>query len=196
MARAAKSYRINLVRSLRENERKQERKRRIQALVGVTCFAVLALAFVYSGFAMWKMESVLAAEKDKLAQVQAEYNKYTATRMIVEKGDVELLNALQGRGIFWTKKLAALAKHLPDNYTITKFAYANGELRVSGLGTASSRQDHLLVLDGYLNRLRADSAFSNVFSEIYLNVAQNEESASGRVAFEFSALYPGGQARR
>lgn len=190
MVRSIKAYRINLVRILREREKKLEKQRRYQAVGGLACFVVLALAVAYSAFTILRMERVLSAEKEKLVQVENEYKKYTATRTIVEKGDVELLNGLQGRGIFWTKKLAALALHLPDYYTITDFSYRNGELRVSGFGFATSRQDQLLVLDGYLNGLRGDTTFSNVFKEIFLSTAQRAEDRSGKVAFEFTAVNP------
>lgn len=197
MSSVAKSYTINLVRSLRERERKTERSRRIQVIASIACFAVLALALLYSGLTMWKMEQVLASEKNKLAQVQNEYRKYTAARMIVDKSDLELLHNLQGRGIFWTKKLAALAKHLPENYAITSFSYRAGELKVNGYGYASHRQDQLLTLDTYLNRLRTDTTFSNVFRQLYLNNTRREDQqGSGRVEFEFSAVNPEGQDKK
>lgn len=189
MVRIAKVYRINLVRSLRERELRAEQQRRVQVLVGSSCFAALMMAILYSGYTMWKMERVLDSEKQKLTQIRNEYNKYTATRMIVDKGDVELLHNLQGRGIFWTKKLAALAKHLPENYAITGFAYKKGELRVTGYGYVSPRQDQLLTLDAYLNRLRHDTTFSDVFKVLYLNdTHRKEEVGPGKVSFEFSAI--------
>lgn len=189
MIRVAKTYRLNLVRTLRERERKAEQQKRTQVLMGLACFAVLILAILYSGYTMWNMESVLASEKAKLVQIQNEYKKYTATRMIVDKTDVELLHSLQGRGIFWTKKLAAMAKHLPDNYAITGFSYREGELKVVGYGFASPKQDQLLTLDAYLNRLRADSTFADVFTQLYLNgTSRNEDLGSGKVSFEFSAI--------
>lgn len=191
MARVAKSYRLNLVRSLRDRERKAEQKRRSEALIGLACFAILAMALLYSGFTMWKMERVLSSEEEKLTQIKNEYKKYTAARMIVDKNDVELLNSLQGRGIFWTKKLAAMAKHLPENYAITGFSYREGELKVIGYGYVSPKQDQLLTLDGYLNRLRGDSTFSDAFSQLYLNETDRKEDlGSGRVSFEFSAVNP------
>lgn len=189
MAHAAKTYRINLIRNLREKERKAEKRRRLQAFAGIACFAVLACAVLYSAFTIWKMERVLGLEEDKLALVRNEFKKYSASRTTVDKADVELLNRLQGRGIFWTRKLAALASHLPDNFTITGFSYRDGELRVSGSGLASSRQDQLLILDAYLNRLRKDTAFSDVFRKIYLNTASRAgDQETGRFGFEFSAL--------
>lgn len=191
MVRSVKAYRINLVRDLREREKKRERQQRLQVLAAAACFVVLALAVAYSVFTILRMEKVLKAEEDKLRQVESEYSKYKATRAIVEKGDVELLNSLQGRGIFWTKKLASLATHLPDGYAITEFSYKGGELRVAGFGYVTPRQDQLLVLDGYLNRLRSDTTFSNVFRDIYLNHAQRASvDGAGKFAFEFSALNP------
>lgn len=197
IARAPKAYHINLVRSLREKERRAEKQRRIHAMVGVACFALLLLAVVYSGLTMWKMERVLAAEREKLVQIQSEYSRYTATRTIVDKGDVELLNRLQGRGIFWTKKLAAMATHLPDNYSITAFSYHNGELKVRGFGFTNPKQDQLLILDAYLNRLRQDTTFSDVFKQIFLSSAQrNDQPGTGKVAFEFSAINPQAQVKQ
>lgn len=197
IARASKAYHINLVRRLREKQRRAEKQRRLHAMVGVACFALLILAMVYSGFTMWKMESVLSAERQKLEQIRNEYQKYTATRTIVDKGDVELLNRLQGRGIFWTKKLAAMATHLPDNYSITAFSYNNGELRVRGFGFTNPKQEQLLVLDSYLNRLRQDSSFSDIFKQVFLTSTQRDDKpGTGKVAFEFSAINPQAQVRQ
>ncbi|HLP40242.1 MAG TPA: hypothetical protein VK465_01935 [Fibrobacteria bacterium] len=192
MMPAAARYRINLVRSLREKARKEEKQRRDHAMAGAACFVLLALAVTYACLTTLKMERVLAKEKHKLEQVRQEYRKYTVSRTIVDKGDVELLNALQGRGIFWTKKLAALANHLPESYAITGFEYKGGELRVKGRGYASPRQDQLLTLDDYLRRLREDTTFSDVFKELHLNRAERLEDGT-RIGFEFTAINPAGR---
>lgn len=188
MARV-KAYRLNLIRELRKKEREAERRKRNTALFGVACFVFLALALVYSGVTIWRMERVLRHEQTKLENVQNEYRKYRSTKLIVDKGDLEQLDLLKRKGVFWTKKLSALAKHLPDNYWINRFTFANGELRVSGYGQATSRQDQLLVLDAYLKRLREDSTFSDTFISLQLNVAENRgENPAGMVGFDFSAL--------
>lgn len=192
MTPAAKRYRINLVRSIHEKARKEERRRRARATAGATCFVLLALAAAYACLTILKMEKVLAEEKRKLEHVQQEYRKYTGSRTIVDKGDVELLNALQGRGILWTKKLAALANHLPESYAITGFEYKGGELRVKGHGYASQRQDQLLTLDAYLRRLREDTTFSNVFKELHLDRTERLGDGS-RIGFEFVAINPAGR---
>lgn len=200
MAKPSKFYRLNLVRDLREREARRERQRRLAFLLGASCFLILALSIAYSGLTMWKMERILAHERQKVKALTQEYRKYQSSRLIVEKGDVELLSSLQGRGIFWTKKLAALATHLPENYWISHFTYKDGELRVSGHGYASSRQDQLLVLDGYMNRLRQDTTFSNVFKHVFLSRSDyTEEGGESRIAFEFQATrkpVKGGKARK
>lgn len=196
MIKGTSLYSINLIRDLREKEKLAERRKGRAVILGLTCFGMLAIALIYCGFTVWEMERVIASEKDKLAHLKQEYHKYTATNMTVDKSDVELLNDLQGRGIFWTKKLAAMAKHLPDNYWITQFDYNNGLLRVSGFGYPSPKQDQLLVLDGYLNDLRSDSAFCDQFKSIRLNSAERkEEGGSVKVGFDFVAttLKNGGQ---
>jgi hypothetical protein len=188
-ARWKSPYKINLVRALREQEKAAERRRNRAITLGVACFGFLVLSLLYCGFSIWDMEHVIASEKEKLTLLQQEYRKYTATNMTVDKTDVELLNSLQGRGIFWTKKLAALAKHLPENYWITKFDYTNGILRVSGFGYVSPKQDQLLILDDYIKNLRKDSTFSDVFKSISLISADRKDEAGGtsKVGFEYSA---------
>lgn len=188
-ARWKSLYRINLVRDLRESERQEERRRARAVYLGVACFGFLGASLLYCGFAIWRMENVISQEKQKLDYLQQEYRKYTATNNTVDKADVELLNSLQDKGIFWTKKLGAMAKHLPDNYWITSFGYNNGALRVTGFGYVSPKQDQLLVLDDYLIRLRKDTTFSDVFKSVFLTSAdRGSDENAGKVAFEFTAM--------
>jgi hypothetical protein len=181
-------YKINLVRDLREQEKAAERRRSRAIALGVGCFGFLALSLLYCIFSIWEMEHVISSEKEKLTLLQQEYRKYTATNMTVDKADVELLNSLQGRGIFWTKKLAAMAKHLPENYSITRFEYASGILNVGGFGYISQKQDQLLILDEYLKNLHQDSTFSDVFKFISLiSAVRKDEQGADKITFEYSA---------
>lgn len=180
-------YRLNLIRDLRERELKSEQKHRMAVILGLGCFGFFILSLLYSGFTIVQMERVLSNESNKVRALQQEYRKYTAAKLIVDKSDIELLNDLQGKGIFWTKKLASMAKHLPDNYWITQFSYNNNALSVKGYGYVNPQQDQLLVLDQYLNRLRSDTTFSNTFTKLQLNLAERNENG-GRVAFDFSAF--------
>jgi hypothetical protein len=179
-------YRLNLIRDLREKELKSEQKRRLTLILGLGCFGFFVLSLLYSGLTIWQMEGVLDREEKKVEGLHQEYQKYAAAKLIVDKSDLELLNDLQGRGIFWTKKLVAIAKHLPDNYSITDFSYENNELKVSGFGYSNPRQDQLLVLDEYLNQLRKDTTFSDTFKKLQLNVADRNMEFS-RINFQFSA---------
>ncbi|MDB5050481.1 MAG: hypothetical protein JWO30_3552 [Fibrobacteres bacterium] len=180
-------YRLNLIRDLREREVKSERQQRLAVILGLGCFGFFVLSLLYSGLTIAQMEHVLTIEKDKVHRLQQEYQKYTAARLIVDKSDIELLNDLQGKGGLWTKKLASMAKHLPENYWITGFTYNNNLLKVTGYGYANPQQDQLLVLDQYLNRLRSDTTFSNTFTKLQLNMADRKEDGT-RVAFDFSAF--------
>lgn len=185
---ASTRYRLNLVRELREREKRREKRRQTMFLVGLGCFGLLITTFLLSGLAMWKMERVLASEQLDLTRLKLEYNKYKVTKLIVDKSDIELLNELKGRGIFWTHIIAALAKHLPDNYWITRFKFSNNELQVSGYGYVSPRQDQLLVLDAYLNYLRADTSFSDVFRTTRLIATRRTtDQSQTRISFDFSA---------
>ena len=190
MRAATGLYRLNLIRDLREREKRIDQRRRLAVILGLGSFGFFLISLLYSGMTMWQMERVISLEKEKLERLQADYRKYTAARLIVDKSDIELLSGLQGRGIFWTRKLAALAKHLPDNFWITAFRYNGTELRITGYGNLSARQDHLLILEGYLKEMRQDTSFADVFPALYLNRV-DREGQTGRIAFEVSALGAG-----
>jgi Tfp pilus assembly protein PilN len=180
-------YHVNLIRDQREREYRAERRHRLALILGIGCFGFFALSLIYSGLTIWQMEHVLTNEQDKVRHLQQEYQKYAAARLIVDKSDIELLSGLQSKGVFWTRKLAAMAKHLPDNYWITGIEYANGEVRVQGYGLLGPQQDQLGELEAYMNRLRTDTSFADVFPRVFLNLAQLQET-SGRVGFDYSAV--------
>jgi hypothetical protein len=183
-------YRLNLIRSIREREKKTERRKRLAFILAAGCFGFFVLSTLFSALTIWQMERVISLEKDKLSRLKLEYQKYTATKLIVDKGDVELLGSLQGKGIFWTRKVAAMALHLPDNFWITRFAFQNGELQVAGFGLAGPRQNQLLVLNGYINDLKKDTSFADIFREVRLKKADRSEDG-GKIAFELSAITTG-----
>ncbi len=183
----AAPYRLNLIRSIRERERKADRRNRLAFILAAGCFGFLALSTLFSALTIWQMERVISQEKDKVSRLKQEYQKYTATKLIVDKADVELLGSLQGKGIFWTRKVAAMAHHLPDNFWITRFTFQNGELKVAGYGLAGPRQNQLLVLNGYINDLKKDTSFSDVFREVRLKKADRSDEGS-KIAFEISAV--------
>jgi hypothetical protein len=177
-----------MVGVLRMEEKRRETQRlRRTALVCVS-FGACALALFYALLQILIMRSALHDEREKLARIQEQYKRYNATALTVGKSDVELLDSLRNGRIFWTKKIAAMARHLPPNYRITRFGYVNGIYDVSGYGYISGRQEQLVAIDDYLNLLRADTTFSDVFTSIYLNsAARTDDQGRDRVSFAFTA---------
>jgi len=148
------------------------------------------------------MQRVVEKEKQKLAAIQEEYQNYQETNVSIDKADIELLNRLQSGRVYWTRKLEAMAKHLPNeepiSYWITSFRYSGNTFNVSGYGYITHKQEQLLALDKYLLDLRADQMYSDIFSPTYLNSAvRSDEDIEGRgavrerVSFEYSSLRKG-----
>jgi hypothetical protein len=182
-------YTINLVRQLRREELKAiELKNRIFT-IGLSCGAVLGIAVLIMVFQTLAMQTKLSYERQKLARVEMEYSKYKKTRMEVNKADIERLDSLQADRVFWTKKVAAMAYYLPDNFWITKFIFDGRVYRVSGFGYISPKQEQLITLDDYLNKLRADSTYKDVFKSTFFNAVAraDEDKFHDRVSFEYSS---------
>jgi Tfp pilus assembly protein PilN len=182
-------YTANMVRQLKEKEKKKQFGRLLKIAVGTFCFGALAVAMIFTSLKILNMEKILGIEREKLKALESQYRKYQATRHIVDKGNIELLDSLQRTRIFWTRKLAAQAMHLPDNYWITKFGYSQGELDVKGFGYISPEQEQLLRLNEYLDNLRADTSFNDKFTKTYFNnTLRDDEGWRERVEFEYSAI--------
>ena len=182
-------YAINLIRTLRIEERKTEIKRVRMLSLTTISLAILALALFYSALQVVMMENTLKEEREKLARIESDYKRYQETTMIVNKADIELLNQLQSERIFWTKKLAAMAYHLPENYWITDFGYSQSMFEVKGYGYITESQRQLVTIDDYLNLLRADTTYRDVFKEIYLNSTERkDEEGRERVSFHYSSI--------
>lgn len=185
-------YSINLVRQLRSEERRAiELKNRVFS-IALSCGAFLAAAVMVFAFQILAIEAKLTNERQELARIELEYRKYKTTRMVIDKADIERLDSLQSNRIFWTKKLAAMAYYLPENYWITKFVFDGKIYRVSGFGYISPKQEQLITLDEYLNKLRADSTYTDIFKTTYFNAvarADDDENKNrgDRVSFEYSS---------
>ena len=195
-------YKLNLVKTVRIAEKRAKAQRGQIAFMTVVCFGILGFAFFSTNLKIMDMQQTIASEKRKLAMVEAEYRNYQEMHVSIDKDDIELLNQLQMNRVYWTKKLEAIARHLPDqqpiSYWITKFGYrANtNTFNVHGYGYITQNQEQLLALDNYLNDLRADPNYSDIFGSTFLNSAvRNDEDNRERVSFEFSSIRKGAQRR-
>jgi len=184
-------YNINLIRQLRSEERRASELRDRLFTLGVSCFGLIGIAALTFTFQILSMEAKLTNEKQNLARIEQEYSKYKVTRMVIDKADIERLDSLQGNRIFWTKKLAAMAVYLPEDYWIIHFGFDSKIYKVSGFGYISPDQEQLITLDDYLNKLRADRNYTDVFRSTYFDqVTRSDEdnNTRKRVSFEYSSL--------
>jgi Tfp pilus assembly protein PilN len=174
-------YAINLVRQIRIEEQKAVLlKNRIFTLAS-SCVMLLVIAIIVLVFQILNMQIKLKNEKQEVTRIEMEYGKYKATRMVIDKADIERLDSLQANRIYWTKKIAAMAYYLPDNYWITKFVFDGKTFKVTGYGYITQSQEQLITLD--------DSTYHDVFGATYFNAVQrSDEEAQSRVSFEYSSM--------
>lgn len=182
-------YNINLVRTALIEQKKGERKRLTTLVFLICAVGVLAISSLYTAFGILRMERTLADERRKVERIKAEYRRYKASKTIINKADIELLDKLQHNRIFWTKKLVAMAQYLPENYWITEFGFSKNSFDVDGYGYITKEQEQLITMDDYLNQLRADTAFNEVFKNTYLNLTERkDEKTRERINFKYSSI--------
>ncbi len=184
-------YRANLIKEILKEEKIQKAKSLRRILYSWTAFGILALVILDASFKVIHMNQLINFEQEKLDRIVAEYETYQKTEMTINRMDIELLDKLQHNRVFWTKKLAATARYLPDQYWIEDIAF-NTKYEVSGYGYTVPEQQQLMTLDAYLNFLRADTTFNDDFPTSFLEaVVRADEDEKGesieRVLFELSA---------
>jgi len=178
-----------MIRQIRLEEKKSSEKAQLINSFSYICIGALFLAIFYCGIEVLNMHSTLKDEEAKLKQIQDEYKTYKATQMTIDKEDIKLLNTLQQNRIFWSKKLASMAQFLPENYWITEFGYERGTYNVKGYGYITQKQEQLITMDDYLNLLRKDSNFVDVFTNTYLDMTKRvDEDNRERISFTYSAV--------
>ena len=184
-------FKLNLIREIKAEQEARARRRRVTAWLFSICYSLLILVFIYGVTDIVQMRLLVGDERERLDAVKTEYQRYKATSEIVSKADVELLDRLQNNRIFWTKKLLVMASHLPENYWITDFGYDESQLTVNGYGYISDKQEQLITLHEYLNGLRIEPTFNDVFKPVYLNstIRKDEKIRSRkRVSFSYTGI--------
>ncbi|MDR2577927.1 MAG: hypothetical protein LBC70_03815 [Chitinispirillales bacterium] len=197
-------YKMNLVKSIRIAERRSVKHRVNLVLLIMACFGILGGAGYYTYDQVVKMQREITRERQKLRRLEAEYRNYQAEQTVIDKSDIELLNELLSKRVYWTRILEAMTKYLPEkepiSYWITKFGFSerSGTFTVQGFGYITEAQEQLLELDEYLNNLRADPNYSEVFGQTFLRstVRQDEEDGAARelrerINFEYASLRKG-----
>lgn len=187
-------FRLNLIREIKAEQEAAQKRRRFSANLFAICYSLLAVILIYGITDILTMRLKVAEERKRLENVKAEYQRYKSTTEIVSKADVELLDRLQNNRIFWTKKLLIMARCLPENYWITQFGHDGAALTVNGYGYITDRQEQLITLHAYLDGLRRDPAYNDVFKPTYLNsTIRADETGKGRERVSFSYTGIGGR---
>jgi len=182
-------YTINMVRTIREEERKQHKRQFKLFLFSLLSFGLFALSLAYGALAILPMRAVLHKAETRLNRIEAEYEQYQSTQASIGSEDIKLLDKLYNGKVFWTEVLAAVAYHLPEGFWTSSFKYDGKEFTVKGFGRTGGKQDHLIVIDHYINRLRNDEAFRKVFKSVRLNsTSRNDDGGRSLIYFDISAF--------
>jgi hypothetical protein len=185
-------YKTSMIRAIRNEEKHAETLHLRLLVIAAGSFGVLGVAVFFLALQVFAMNSVIQMERNDLMRIQQEYKGYRATTEIIERQDIEQLNRLKKSSVLWTKKLAVIAHHLPENYWITDIQFGSGAMIVKGYGLLQHKQDQLIIINGYLDRLRADTLFNDLFRTISLESTERiaDETGQEKVRFEFSAKAP------
>jgi len=158
-----------------------------------TIISFLAFFIVLYGGAFY-MRSMLQQKvenrRQTLADIESQIEKYQTSGDYLSAEDLEKIAEISQNRIFWAKKLVALADYTDDKIAIEKFSYKNGVLKLFGITPLDrERQEHKLIIEGFIDKLQANKQISADFPEIYFEKSsKDKEKDTDIIKFEIACV--------
>ncbi len=187
----AKYYKINLNKAsnrLDQFENTQKRRK----WISLAFFFLIVLAGI--GFMVYKsyqIHKIIVAQKTELQSIQDKIAQLEASSDNLTPEDIfTLANVTRGR-LTWSEKLAVLGDILPRDIAITDLNYDENikAFTIKGVSKVKADIKDLDLVVSIIDLLKADSNFSNDFSEIKFQSSQRVKHGEQEIVkFEIACL--------
>ena len=93
-----------------------------------------------------------------------------------EQIDINNLYKLQSNRIYWSDKLAELAKITPEDMVIDKFEYKGKRLNISAISHLNHSDKEFTVVENFMTMISENNEFNNDFKDIKFGFLDKEFS--------------------
>jgi hypothetical protein len=113
-----------------------------------------------------QMNRKLENRQALLQSIRDEIKTYEISGDFLSKKDLERMTAISTQRIFWTMKLVALSDITTEDIAITHFSFKNNNLSLFGITRVDRDHNEFVLIDNFINQLKADEQISKDFTEI------------------------------
>lgn len=157
-------------------------------LVFLLCFMFMGYVYIDNYYEIKSYQNRLALVSERFARLNKE-----VFRIVEYKKDwdslrdrISLVSELKGKQMWWTPKLEALSKLMPDNIWLSSISASSTTLTLKGFALPGDNRGFRSV-ENFVRELKEDPTFGKILGEIHLStVARTGQEKLPAMSFQLS----------
>lgn len=171
------------------------RLKSLRQMIFATFLLVILLCFMFMGYVYIDNYYEIKSYQNRLALVSERFARLNKEvfRIVEYKKDwdslrdrISLVSELKGKQMWWTPKLEALSKLMPDNIWLSSISASSTNLTLKGFALPGDNRGFRSV-ENFVRELKEDPTFSKILGEIHLStVARTGAEKLPAMSFQLS----------
>lgn len=157
-------------------------------LVFLLCFMFMGYVYIDNHYEIKSYQNRLALVSERFARLNEE-----VFRIVEYKKDwdslrerISLVSELKGKQMWWTPKLEALSKLMPDNIWLSSISASSTNITLKGFALPGDNRGFRSV-ENFVRQLKEDATFGKILGEINLStVARTGAENLSVMSFQLS----------
>lgn len=153
------------------------RLKSLRQMIFGTFLLVFLLCFMFMGYVYIDNHYEIKSYQNRLALVSERFAKLNEEvfRIVEYKKDwdslrerISLVSELKGKQMWWTPKLEALSKLMPDNIWLSSISASSTNITLKGFALPGDNRGFRSV-ENFVRQLKEDATFGKILGEINLS---------------------------
>jgi len=153
------------------------RLKSLRQMIFATFLLVFLLCFMFMGYVYIDNYYEIKSYQNRLALVSERFAKLNEEvfRIVEYKKDwdslwerISLVSELKGKQMWWTPKLEALSKLMPDNIWLSSISVSSTNITLEGFALPGDNRGFRSV-ENFVRELKEDPTFGKILGEIHLS---------------------------
>ena len=157
-------------------------------LVFLLCFMFMGYVYIDNYYEIKSYRNRLALVSERFARLNKEVFRIVEYKKEWDslREKISLVSELKGKQMWWTPKLEALSKLMPDNIWLSSISASPTSLTLKGFALPGDNRGFRSV-ENFVRQLKEDPTFSKILGEIHLStVARTGAGKLPAMSFQLS----------
>jgi len=164
-------------------------------LAFLLCFMFMGHIYMDNYYEIKSYRTKLVLASERFARLSKEVSRIVEYKKEWDslREKISMVRELQGKQTWWTPKLEALSKLMPDNIWLSSISVSSTTLTLKGFALPGDNLGFRSV-ENFVRQLKEDPTFSKILGEIHLStVARTEAEKLSTMSFQLSCTLISGE---